>query len=131
MGVSWENFVMNATIPRMRAALRLLGPGHITPMGARILERILDEEERKMRNERIQVATHIEDLDLHSLPVGTRIVTAHGKVFELDEVEGDRHDAGTRYWIEPGTLQPFHVVLKHWLPAHLLPAQEPPADDHA
>lgn len=114
---------MNATIPRVRAALRLLGPDHITPWGARILERILDEEEAKMRNERIQVATHIEDLDPKSLPVGTRIVTAHGKVFELDEVEGDRRDAGTRYWIEPGTLQPFHVPLRHWVPAHILPLE--------
>lgn len=117
---------MNATIPRMRAAVRLLGPDHITAMGARILGRILDEEEAKMKNERIQVATHPEDLDLQSLPLGTRIVTAHGKIFELDVVEGDRRDAGTRYWIEPGTLQPFHVVLKHWLPAYILPA--PPTE---
>lgn len=34
-------------IPRLRAALRLLENEHITPQGRRILEQILDEEERR------------------------------------------------------------------------------------
>jgi hypothetical protein len=36
-----------ALIARMRAALRLISPDDITPMGRRILERILDEEENR------------------------------------------------------------------------------------
>lgn len=31
-------------IARMRAALRLIAPDDITPMGRRVLDRILDEE---------------------------------------------------------------------------------------
>lgn len=38
-----------ALIARLRAALRLIGNQDITPMGARMLERILDEEEAKNR----------------------------------------------------------------------------------
>jgi hypothetical protein len=34
-------------IPRLRAALRLLENEHITPQGRRILEQILDEEEKR------------------------------------------------------------------------------------
>lgn len=77
-----------------------------------------------MRNVRLQVATHVQDLDPATLPVGTRIATNHGKIFELDQIETVtlRPDVGTRYWIEPGTLQPFHVGLRHWLPAYILPA---------
>jgi hypothetical protein len=36
-----------ALIARVRAALRLISPDDITPMGRRILERILDEEENR------------------------------------------------------------------------------------
>jgi hypothetical protein len=77
-----------------------------------------------MKNKRIQVATHVQDLDPAAFPIGTRIATNHGKIFELDMIETvtDRADAGTRYWIEPGTLQPYHVGLWHWLPAYILPA---------
>lgn len=71
-----------------------------------------------MKNQRIQVATHVQDLEPEKLPVGTRIVTNHGKVLELDEITA----AGERYWIEPGTLQPFHTVPQAWLPAYILPA---------
>jgi hypothetical protein len=114
---------MSTTIPRFRAAVRLLGPDHITAMGARILQKVLDEEEAKMKNERIQIATHVEDLDPTKLPLGTRIATNHNKIYELDVIETPtgRKDAGERYWIEPGTLQPFHVGLAHWLPAVILP----------
>lgn len=38
---------MEALIARLRAALRLLRDDEITPMGRRILERILDEEESR------------------------------------------------------------------------------------
>lgn len=77
-----------------------------------------------MRNVRIQVATHTQDLEPEKLPVGTRIATNHGRIFELDQIEivTNRTDAGERYWIEPGTLQPFHTALQHWLPAYILPA---------
>jgi hypothetical protein len=111
---------MNATINRIRGALRLLGPDHITPMGVRILEKILEEEE-SMRNTRIQVATHVEDLNPNGLPVGTRIATNHNKILVLDEVEEGRADAGNRYWIEPMTLQPLPNAMEHWLPAYILP----------
>lgn len=79
-----------------------------------------------MKNERIQVATHLEDLDKDTLPLGTRIFTNHGKIFELDQVEtvAQRSDAGERYWIEPGTLQPFHIALRHWLPAYIMPEKK-------
>jgi hypothetical protein len=36
---------------RLRAALRLLSPDDITPWGRRLLERVLDDEEKKT-NER-------------------------------------------------------------------------------
>lgn len=37
---------MNTTIDRVRAVLRLIGPDHITPVGRRMIERVLDDEER-------------------------------------------------------------------------------------
>jgi hypothetical protein len=115
---------MNGTINRVRAVLRLISPDDITPMGVRMIEKVLDAEMEVMKNQRIQVATHVQDLEPSGLPVGTRIVTNHGKIFELDQIETvtKRSDAGQRYWIEPGTLQPFHVGLRHWLPAYILPA---------
>ena len=36
---------------RVRAALRLLGPEHITPIGARHIERVLDDEAPQNVNE--------------------------------------------------------------------------------
>jgi hypothetical protein len=39
-------------IARLRAALRLLSPGDITPMGVRIIEKILDEEEKAVEESR-------------------------------------------------------------------------------
>lgn len=74
----------------------------------------------------VNVATTTMDLALMSLPVGTTIVTAHNKIFELDEIDPDsgRADAGSRHWIEPGTLQPFPYALDHWLPAVILPTRE-------
>ena len=38
---------MDTTIERVRAVLRLLGPDHITPLGVRMIEKVLDEEERR------------------------------------------------------------------------------------
>lgn len=75
-----------------------------------------------MKNVRIQVATHVEDLE--DLPVGTRILTRHYMVLQLDLIETVtmREDAGNRYWIEPGTLHPFPRALEQWLPAYILPA---------
>jgi hypothetical protein len=35
------------TIVRVRAALRLISPDHITPWGRRLLERVLDDEEEQ------------------------------------------------------------------------------------
>lgn len=68
----------------------------------------------------LYVAT--EPRDLTGLPVGSRILTNHDKIFELDAIEPGRHDSGALYWIEPGTLQPFPPEgLDHWLPAYLLP----------
>ena len=75
-----------------------------------------------MRTLQVYVAT--EPSDLRALPVGSRILTDHGKVFELDQIETptNRKDAGEKYWIEPGTLQPFPVEgLGHWFPALILP----------
>jgi hypothetical protein len=74
-----------------------------------------------MKNVRIQVATHVEDLE--GLPVGARIATTTGKIFELDMIETVtmRADAGETYWIEPGTLRPYSKPLAHWLPAYILP----------
>jgi len=40
----------NALIARLRAALIFISPDDITPMGKRILDRILDEEEEKRRH---------------------------------------------------------------------------------
>jgi hypothetical protein len=75
-----------------------------------------------MRTVQLYVATELSDLE--ALPVGSRILTNHDKVFELDQIDiiGDRKDAGEKYWIEPGTLQPFPLHgLQHWLPAYILP----------
>lgn len=115
---------MDRTINRIRGAVTLLGPDHITPMGVRVLDRILDEEET-MKNVRIQTATHVEDLDVDALPVGTRIATNTNKILELDEIASEgRADTGSRYWIEPGTLTPYSRPLAGWLPAFILPTPE-------
>jgi hypothetical protein len=37
---------MNRTIERVRAVLRLISPDDITPMGVRMIEKVLDDEER-------------------------------------------------------------------------------------
>jgi hypothetical protein len=37
---------MSTTIDRVRAVLRLLSPDHITPVGRRMIEKVLDDEER-------------------------------------------------------------------------------------
>lgn len=75
-----------------------------------------------MKNVRIQVATHVEDLA--GLPVGSRIATNTNKIFELDMIETvtGRADAGETYWIEPGTLRPYSKPPAGWLPAFILPA---------
>lgn len=39
-----------ALAARIRAALKLLSPDHITPMGARIIEKVLDAEEEKKKS---------------------------------------------------------------------------------
>jgi len=78
-----------------------------------------------MRTVQLYVAT--EPSDLRALPVGSRILTSHHRVFELDQVEtvAERKDAGEKYWIEPGTLQPFPLEgLAHWLPAYILPPRD-------
>lgn len=36
---------VTALVARVRAALTLIGPDHITPMGARVIKKILDEAE--------------------------------------------------------------------------------------
>ena len=108
-----------------------------------------------MRTVQMQMAE--TPADLGGLPVGSRILTSHGKVYEQDQIEDPQHpepfpkktgfgpedaedqkqwrrdkakwekenrraDAGHRYWIEPGTLQPFPLDgLQHWLPALILP----------
>jgi hypothetical protein len=43
---SWDNRAMNRTIERVRAVLRLISPDDITPMGVRMIEKVLDEEEK-------------------------------------------------------------------------------------
>lgn len=37
---------MDRTIERVRAVLRLISPDNITPWGVRMIEKVLDEEER-------------------------------------------------------------------------------------
>jgi hypothetical protein len=103
---------------RFRAALKLIYPDDITPMGRRMLEKVLDEEEA-MRTETLDVAYTIGDLA--GLPVGTRIATNHNKILFRDEAWGKQH------WIEEGTLSPFFDALVHWLPAFILP----PVVDHS
>lgn len=74
-----------------------------------------------MRLETMQVAEGPQDLI--ELPPGTAILTHHRKVFELDLIEAGRKDSGTKYWIQPGTLQPFPLEgLDHWFPAWILPS---------
>ena len=76
-----------------------------------------------MKNVRIQVATHPQDLE--GLPVGSAILTKDRKVLELDQVEtvSTRADAGSRYWIQPGTLEPLQPSQIR-LPAYILPARK-------
>lgn len=38
---------MTATIERVRAVLRAISPDHITPVGRRMIEKVLDDEEAK------------------------------------------------------------------------------------
>lgn len=42
---------MTAIIERVRAVLRLLGPDHITPVGRRMIEKVLDDEEKRGEQE--------------------------------------------------------------------------------
>lgn len=69
-----------------------------------------------MRSHTLLMAETVEDLE--GLPVGTGILTRQHKVLELDEME-----SGSRYWIEPGTLQPFSRPHAAWLPAFILPVE--------
>lgn len=74
-----------------------------------------------MRTEVVEVAEDWKDLI--GLPVGSQILTATRRLFELDQIEPDaeRKDAGKKYWIAPGELQPFPVEgLEHWFPALVL-----------
>jgi len=76
-----------------------------------------------MRLKTVQVAEGPKDL--LGLPPGSAILTNHRKVFELDQIDPDsgRSDAGAKYWIEPGTLQPFPLEgLDHWFPVLVLPS---------
>ena len=78
-----------------------------------------------MRTEQIQVAESPEDL--LSLPLGTAILTSHWRLFELDQIDAvsTRADAGRKYWIAPGELQPFpQEGLDHWFPAFILPNRQ-------
>ena len=73
-----------------------------------------------MRTEVVQVAETPEDLT--ALPTGSLILTATHRLFQMDVIEAGRSDSGKRYWIEPGTLQPFPPQgLEHWFPALILP----------
>lgn len=75
-----------------------------------------------MRTEELSVV-EVPD-DLLTLPVGTKILTRHHRVFQLDQIEDGRPDSGKKYWITPGTLQPFPVDgLDHWFPAFVLPPE--------
>jgi hypothetical protein len=105
---------MDRTIERIRAVLRFISPDDITPMGVRMIQKVLDEEET-MKNARIQVATSIGDLA--GLPVGTRIATNHNKLLVLDKY------IEQPYWFEEGELTPYRPLV-HWLPAFILPAPE-------
>ncbi|MGZ4659839.1 MAG: hypothetical protein ACXVYB_01010 [Arthrobacter sp.] len=107
-------------IARFRAALKLIYPDDITPMGKRILERILDEEEEAMTlTIKLTVALRAEDLA--ELPVGSRIATNTSRIMELDEIEPGRKDSGSKYWIQSGTLEPFQQPPASWFPAFILP----------
>lgn len=46
-GEDWATTPSEPVVARLRAALRLLENEHITPQGRRILEKILDAEERR------------------------------------------------------------------------------------
>lgn len=106
-------------IARFRAGLKLIYPDDITPMGRRMLEKILDEEaEIVMQVKTVTVAYTIGDLA--GLPVGSRIATNDNKLLGLDELP-----SGATYWIEPGQGVPYQPLV-HWLPAIILP----PVVDH-
>jgi hypothetical protein len=72
-------------------------------------------------NIKLTVALRAEDLA--GVPAGTRIATNDNKILELDMVETPtmRPDAGQRYWIVPGTLEPFYEPPARWFPAFILP----------
>lgn len=73
-----------------------------------------------MRTEVMNIAETSDDLA--GLPVGSWILTKQRRAYELEQIEPGRHDSGDKYWIEPGTLQPFPVGgLEHWFPAIILP----------
>jgi hypothetical protein len=72
-------------------------------------------------NIKLTVALRAEDLA--GVPAGTRIATNDNKILELDMIETPtmRPDAGQRYWIVPGTLEPFYQPPSSWFPAFILP----------
>ena len=76
-----------------------------------------------MRTEEIQIAEGPEDLE--EMPAGSQILTSTHEIFQLDVIEAGRTDSGKKYWIEPGTLQPFPPGgLDHWFPALILPSKK-------
>jgi hypothetical protein len=50
------------------------------------------------------------------LSTGTRIATNDNKLLVLDE-----DGRGGRYWIVPGTLEPYREAPEEWIPAIILP----------
>lgn len=59
--------------------------------------------------------------DLSKCAVGSRIVTNTNRLMERDQLDGP---GGRRYWIEPGTLEPFYQAPEEWLPAYILPSAD-------
>lgn len=66
------------------------------------------------RRESARVANTLDAIS--GLPLGTRLATNTNKIMVLEERED-----GVRYWIEPGTLEPFVRARFEWLPAYVLP----------
>lgn len=67
---------------------------------------------------KLTVAVDEESLDSLHRPLGTRIATNDNKIMELDSLKRGR------YWIQPGTLEPFylgHPLPASWFPAIILP----------
>jgi hypothetical protein len=75
----------------------------------------MGKETVMMQKRAVWVAERVDDLEGVDQE-GTRLVTDNGQYFEREA-----NTVGRLYWIAPGSLEPYYVPLRDWMPAYILP----------